>query len=686
MTDGDAFTAEIFDFTTLTRLEAVAMLADLRAQIARHNRLYYDEDQPEISDEDYDALMRRLRDLEQAWPDLLDAGSPSQIVGGTVRPVLGAVAHRVPMLSLQDVFNQDDVRDFVQRVGATFEETTVFVVEPKIDGLSVALRYENGLFTLGLTRGDGVHTGEDVTMNLRMIKNLPLTLPEPVADLEVRGEVYLPFEAFERVNARQEAIGGKLFANPRNCAAGTLRQLDPNVVRERGLALFIFNLQLCRGKTFQTHSQSLAWLAEQGFPVIPDYTLCQTADEVLQAVARIGEQRFRLPYGIDGAVIKLDDLSRREQMGATSKMPRWAVAYKYPPEKKETRLLDIVVQVGRTGRLTPMAILKPVQLAGTTVSRATLHNQDYIDALDIRIGDLVQVQKAGDIIPAVLGVNLPKRPPDARKFKLPTTCPVCGAPTEREQDSADVRCTGSDCPAQLARHIIYFASKNAMNIDGLGPATVEALLQGGYVESLADLFSLNQHRDRLIESGIIGKEKSVDNLLSGIDAARQNPLDRLLTGLGIRNIGRQAARVLAGNYPDMDSLMAADEEQLLALPDFGQVSARAVVSFFRQEQTKILIDRLKRAGVRMTGESQIAGRRPLDGLTFVLTGTLPGLSRSQAGELIEKAGGKVSGAVSAKTSYVVAGEAAGSKLDKANQLAVPVIDEAELLRLLEEEE
>ncbi|NLK89496.1 MAG: NAD-dependent DNA ligase LigA [Clostridiaceae bacterium] len=662
------------------------MLADLRAQIARHNRLYYDEDQPEISDEDYDALMRRLRDLEQAWPDLLDAGSPSQIVGGTVRPVLGAVAHRVPMLSLQDVFNQDDVRDFVQRVGATFEETTVFVVEPKIDGLSVALRYENGLFTLGLTRGDGVHTGEDVTMNLRMIKNLPLTLPEPVADLEVRGEVYLPFEAFERVNARQEAIGGKLFANPRNCAAGTLRQLDPNVVRERGLALFIFNLQLCRGKTFQTHSQSLAWLAEQGFPVIPDYTLCQTADEVLQAVARIGEQRFRLPYGIDGAVIKLDDLSRREQMGATSKMPRWAVAYKYPPEKKETRLLDIVVQVGRTGRLTPMAILKPVQLAGTTVSRATLHNQDYIDALDIRIGDLVQVQKAGDIIPAVLGVNLPKRPPDARKFKLPTTCPVCGAPTEREQDSADVRCTGSDCPAQLARHIIYFASKNAMNIDGLGPATVEALLQGGYVESLADLFSLNQHRDRLIESGIIGKEKSVDNLLSGIDAARQNPLDRLLTGLGIRNIGRQAARVLAGNYPDMDSLMAADEEQLLALPDFGQVSARAVVSFFRQEQTKILIDRLKRAGVRMTGESQIAGRRPLDGLTFVLTGTLPGLSRSQAGELIEKAGGKVSGAVSAKTSYVVAGEAAGSKLDKANQLAVPVIDEAELLRLLEEEE
>lgn len=685
MTDKDAFTAKNPDFAVLTRLEAAAMLADLRAQISRHNRLYYDEDQPEISDEDYDALMRRLRDLEAAWPDLVDDASPSRIVGGTTRPTLAAVVHRVPMLSLQDVFNQEDVRDFVQRMGAAFEEPPVFVVEPKIDGLSVALRYENGLFTLGLTRGDGVHTGEDVTMNLRMIENLPLTLPEPVADLEVRGEVYLPFEAFERVNARQEAMGGKLFANPRNCAAGTLRQLDPNIVRERGLTLFVFNLQLCRGKTFQTHSQSLAWLAEQGFPVIPDYTLCQTSDEVLAAVARIGEQRFRLPYGIDGAVIKLDDLSRREQMGATSKMPRWAVAYKYPPEKKETRLLDIVVQVGRTGRLTPMAILDPVQLAGTTVSRATLHNQDYIDALDIRIGDLVQVQKAGDIIPAVLGVNLLKRPPNARQFKLPPACPVCGAPTEREQDSVDVRCTGVDCPAQLARHIIYFASKNAMNIDGLGPATVEALLQGGYVESLADLFSLHHHRDRLIESGLIGKEKSVDNLLSGIDTARRNPLDRLLTGLGIRNIGRQAARVLARNFPDMDSLMAADEEQLLALPDFGQVSAQAVVSFFRQEQTRTLIERLKTAGVRMTGESQIAGRRPLDGLTFVLTGTLPSMSRSQAGELIEKAGGKMSGTVSAKTSYVVAGEAAGSKLDKANQLAVPVIDEAELLRLLAEE-
>lgn len=671
------------DPASLTYMEAAIRIDGLRSEIRRHNRLYYEDDTPEITDEAYDAMMQQLRALENAWPQLAADDSPSRVVGGSVRRTLREVAHRVPMLSLQDVFSESEVRDFVQRLQAETEQP-VFVVERKIDGLSVGLRYENGRFALGLTRGDGVHTGEDVTDNLRMIASLPLILPEPLPDLEVRGEVYLPIEAFEKVNIRQEETGGKVFANPRNCAAGTLRQLDPRVIRERGLDLFIFNLQLCAGKAFQTHSQSLDWLAAQGFPVSPGFFICRTADEVWQAVERIGSERFSLPYGIDGAVVKLDDLAGRERLGTTSKVPRWAIAYKYPPERKETRLLDIIVQVGRTGRITPMAVLEPVRLAGTTVSRATLHNQDNIDMLDVRIGDTVLVQKAGDIIPAVLGVNLTLRPEDARTFRLPDSCPVCGAPAERDPDGADVRCTGADCPAQLARHILYFASKDAMNIDGIGPATVEALLQAGFLASLADLYTLHEKRDRLIESGLIGKQKTVDKLLAGIDASRENPLDRLLTGLGIRNIGRQAARTLVKSFVSLDDLVQASEERLLTLPDFGQVSARAIVEYFRQPQSLELIGRLRAAGVRMTGENPPAGARPLDGMTFVLTGTLPNLTRDQAAAMIETAGGKVSSSVSAKTRYVVAGEEAGSKLDKARQLGVPVIDEEGLRSMLAE--
>ena len=665
----------------LNLIQAAARVAELREQINFHNRLYYENDAPEISDEAYDLLMRELRALETAWPQLDTEDSPTRRVGGTVRRTLREVAHRVPMLSLQDVFSQGEIVDFVNRLQKELENP-VFIVERKIDGLSVGLRYEQGRFVLGLTRGDGISTGEDVTENLRMIRSLPQNLPEAVADLEVRGEVYLTVEAFEAINARQEETGGKLFANPRNCAAGTLRQLDPGIVRERGLDLFVFNLQLCVGKSFAMHSDSLDWLASQGFPVSPGYIRCRDASEVWSAIQLIGSERFALPYGIDGAVVKIDDLAARESLGSTSKVPRWAIAYKYPPEQKETRLNDIIVQVGRTGRITPMAVLEPVRLAGTTVGRATLHNQDYIDKLDVRIGDRVLVQKAGDIIPAVISVRHDLRTAELPAYRLPERCPICGAPAEREPDGADTRCTGVDCPAQLARHLIYFASKEAMNIDGIGPATVDALLQAGYLHGLADLYLLKDQRDSLIRDGLIGKEKTVDKLLAGIEASRKNPLERLITGLGIRNIGRQAARVLARSFPDMQSIIMAREEELQALPDFGQVSARAVVEFFRQPQSRELISKLMAAGVRTDSDAVQTGSLPLSGLTFVLTGTLPTLAREQATTLIEQAGGKVSGSVSKKTSFVVAGEDAGSKLDKARQLAVAVIGEEELKVLL----
>lgn len=656
----------------------------LRAEIHYHNRRYYDDDAPEISDAAYDQLMRRLRQLEAAWPELASADSPTRRIGGSVRKALPAVRHRVPMLSLQDVFSRAEVEDFVSRIRLLLPDAR-FVVERKIDGLSVALRYAGGRLIQGLTRGDG-ETGEDVTENLRTIASLPQTLTEPLPDLEVRGEVYMPIAVFERVNARQEAAGGKLFANPRNCAAGTLRQLDPAIVRERELAIFVFNVQLAAGLTFTSHAESLAWLASQGFPVSPDWQSCQTAEAVWQAVAAIGSQRFAMPYGIDGAVVKVDSLTARDMLGNTSKVPRWAIAYKYPPEQKETRLRDILVQVGRTGRLTPMALLEPVQLAGTTVSRATLHNQDYIRQLDVRVGDIVLVQKAGDIIPAVLSVRADLRQEPLQPYTLPDHCPVCGAPALRDEDSADLRCTGTDCPAQLARHLVYFASKDAMNIDGLGPAMVETLMQGGYLRSLADLYDLPRRKPELLASDLFRtRGKSIGKLLDAIEASRTNPLDRLLTGLGIRNIGRQAAKVLAAHFTDLDSLAAATVEDLTSLPDFGLISAQSVVDFFRQEQTRHLIRRLAAVSVNLQGcQPAAAAGRPLAGLTFVLTGTLPTLGRDEATRRIEAAGGKVAGSVSKKTSYVVAGEEAGSKLTKAQSLGLTILNEAGLLDLLAE--
>ncbi len=653
----------------------------LLAEIKHHNHLYYDQDQPQISDYDYDLLTQELKDLETRWPLLKTEDSPISRVGGQVKQTLQAAQHRVPMLSLQDVFHEADIRAFIRRVQKTVPDCC-FVVEQKIDGLSVALRYVDGQYETGLTRGDG-YTGENVTDNISMIHNLPATLAEKIPYLELRAEVYMTTQQFARVNQRQEETGGKIFANPRNCAAGTLRQLNADIVRERHLDFFVFNIQMIEGKQFSSHAQSLKWLASQGFPVSPDFRICHTEDEVWQAVSEIGLNRFALSYGIDGAVVKVDDLALRETLGATSKVPRWAVAFKYPPEQKETRLNDIGVQVGRTGRLTPMAFLEPVLLAGTTVSRATLHNQAYIDQLDVRPGDIVKVQKAGDIIPAVLSVRHDLRQGNPPPWTLPDHCPVCGSKTQREGDLADLRCTGINCPAQLVRRLIYFASKNAMDIDGLGPATAEALLENGYIKKLSDLYWLKDKRDELIETGLIGKQKSVDNLIAAIERSKRHPLDRLITGLGIRNIGRQAARALASHFADLDAVAKADKEELNALPDFGVISADAVYDFFRQPQTVDLLARFKEAGLNLTSIKEQVSDSELKGKTLVLTGSLPSMSRSEAASLIEQAGGKVSTSVSKKTDYVVAGENPGSKLDKANQLGVKIIDEQTLQTLAE---
>ncbi len=669
-------------------------ISELREQLEYHNRKYYEEDSPEISDYEYDNMLRELENLENEHPEFLVPDSPTQHVGGKARLEAGKkIRHDVPMLSLDDKFSRTEIIDFVIKMRRELGEPS-FVVEPKIDGLSVALRYRDGEFVQGITRGDGINFGEDVTANLKMIKSIPQTLIEKIPYLEVRGEVYMDNKVFEEVNARQEEEGKKIFANPRNCAAGTLRMLNPQVVAERKLSIIIFNLQAVRGKDFKSHAETLDWLSNQGFQV-SKYTRCSNEDQVWEAIMTIDNNRGVYSYGLDGAVVKVDSLSDREKLGATSKVPRWAVAYKYPPEEKPTEVLNIEVNVGRTGRLTPLAILNPVTLAGTTVSRASLHNQDQIDRLDIRIGDTVMVRKAAEIIPQIIGVVTDKRPEGTSPFRIPDKCPVCGSSAVRgtlnDNEGAAIFCTNSNCPAQLARLLIHFASRPAMDIDGLGPAVVETLLEKGYLKDLSDIYYLKDRRADLIRDAITGRpnakksdtSKSTDKLLAAIERSKDNDIDRLINGLGISNVGKFAGNLLKNNFADMFAIADASFDELVGLDGFGEISAKAVGDFFAQPQTRYILERLQNAGVNMKSKAlNRLNNGIFEGATFVITGTLPTMTRDEATELIEKHGGRVSGSVSKKTTYLLAGEEAGSKLTKAQSLGIKVLTEDDLINML----
>ncbi len=658
-------------------------IESLREQLKYHGDRYYNQDDPEISDYEYDQLSLRLRRLEQESPQYQSPDSPTQKVGGKAKREAGVlVKHNVPMLSLQDVFDKEEVYSFVEKIKKEREDP-VFVVEKKIDGLSIALRYTDGKLTMGVTRGDGINQGEDVTDNVKMIEDVKTKLKDTVPYIEIRGEVYMKNEDFEAVNEKLYAAGKKLFANPRNCSAGTLRQLDPAVVKERRLSLFIFNVQEARGITFTTHSESLEWLKKQGIRVVEGSRLCKSADEVWQAIEEIGESRGSLPYDIDGAVVKVDNLKDREYFGATSKVPRWAIAYKYPPEQKETVVKEIRLSVGRTGRITPTAIFEPIRLCGTNVERATLHNQDRIDELDVRIGDTIGVRKAGEIIPEVLYVVKEKRPQDTVPFKISAVCPSCGAPTSRDESTADTRCTNINCPAQLSQHIMNFVGRNAMDIKGFGEAYVEILIQEGYLKDIADIYYLHRYRDELIEKGLIGKEKNTDKLLKAIEDSKKNDIDRLITGLGIKNIGRRAGAELKKHFKSLWDLQKASFEELIAINDVGGITANSIVDFFAVEENRVILHRLEEAGMNFMSLTQSSGEeQPFAGKTFVITGTLPTMGRPEMEELISRNGGKVSGSVSKNTSYLVAGENAGSKLTKAQELGTKIISEEELLALL----
>lgn len=642
------------------------------------NYRYYVLDDPTMDDRDYDLKLRELEELEKDHPELARADSPTKRVGGEALSKFEKVTHPVPLNSLQDVFSKEELSDFVDRMLAA-DPNTVFSVEPKIDGLSVALEYENGQFVRGATRGDG-NVGEDVTENLRTIHTIPMVLENAPERLIVRGEVFMPKTSFRRLNRTQEEQGKPLFANPRNAAAGSLRQLDPKIAAKRGLDIYVFNVQLAEGKLFTTHGESLDFLKDLGFPTIP-HKLLSKPDEIGAEVTRIDAEREKLTCDIDGAVIKVNDLAQRERLGDTAKYPRWAVAYKYPPEIKETVVEDIVVQVGRTGVLTPKAVVSPVYLAGTTVTNATLHNQDFISQRDIRIGDTVKIRKAGEIIPEILEVVLSKRPENAVPYFLPDKCPICGAKTERDEDGAFLRCTGAECPAQLSRNIAHFVSRDAMDIDGLGSAIVDALIEKGYLKSPADIYYLTPEEvGSLWQKGDTAAKK----LLSAIQDSKSRDVSRLIYALGIRQVGVKTGKVLATAFGSLDALEQAGVEALTEVPDVGEVTAGFIADWFAQPQSRHLLERLRQAGVNFQSLRQVGDQR-FAGMTFVLTGALSRFTREEATEQIENLGGKVSGSVSKKTKFVVVGENAGSKERKARELGIQILTEDEFLDLIRED-
>lgn len=646
-----------------------ARAEELRKELNHHIFRYYVENENDISDFEYDMLMRELVSIEEAYPELLTPDSPTHRVGGQADGQFEKVVHTVKMESLQDAFDISEVEDFNRRVTDTVKNVS-YVVEPKIDGLSVSLEYVNGVFTRGSTRGDG-NVGEDITANLRTVKSIPLRLKKDIPFIEVRGEVYMPRDVFYKIVEEQEINGEKLFKNPRNAAAGSLRQKDPKITSKRNLDIFVFNIQRIEGKELHSHFESLEYIKELGFKTVPFFTKFDNIGDVLKEIDRIGSVRYTLPFDIDGAVIKVDDFSQREVLGSTAKVPRWALAWKYPPEEKETTLLDVEINVGRTGVLTPTGIFSPVILAGTTVSRATLNNEDFIKEKDIRIGDTVIIRKAGDIIPEVVSVVAHRK--DSVPFEYPKNCPSCGAPVFREEGESAVRCDNPDCPAQLLRVLIHFCSRDAMDIDGLGDAVVETFVNQGLIGKISDIYRLDYEKISQLEG--MGK-KSADNIRNAVEKSKQNDLSRLLFAFGIRHIGQKASKLLTDKFGTLDNIMNASKEELLTIDGFGEVMADSVIEFFSLEQTKQMISKLKEFGLNMESQRTIKDNR-FEGMTFVLTGTLTNFTRNEAQEIIESYGGKAASSVSKKTTYVLAGEAAGSKLKKANELGVKVISEEE---------
>ena len=653
--------------------ERIKQLTD---QLNEANHLYYVLDNPTMPDFEYDRLLRELENLEAEFPQFALPDSPTRRVGGEALSKFEKVNHPVPLMSLQDVFSLEELDEFLLKILQDYPETE-FTVEPKIDGLSVALEYENGVFVRGATRGDGV-VGEDVTENLKTIYSIPMTIPDAPARLIVRGEVYMPKKSFEKLNAVQEIEGKPLFANPRNAAAGSLRQLDPKIAAKRGLDIFVFNVQLAEGVSFKTHEESLEYLQKLQFKVIP-WSKIGVVEEINEEILAINENRDQLPCDIDGAVIKVNNLALRAVLGTTAKFPRWAAAYKYPPEIKPTIVEDIVVQVGRTGVLTPKAVVRPVRLAGTTVTNATLHNQDFISQRDIRIGDTVLIRKAGEIIPEILEVDISKRPSLSVPYFLPACCPICGAPTQKDEDGAFLRCTGVSCPAQLSRNIAHFVSRDAMDVEGLGASIVDALIEKGLLKTAADIYYLSLADVKsLWQKGDTAAKK----LLSAIEESKNRDLGRLIYALGIRQVGAKTGKSLASHFGDLDSLMHASVEELTALSDIGAVTALSIYDWFRQEQSVEIVEKLRNAGLNFKSLQQITDTR-FAGLTFVLTGALTKFTREEATERIESFGGKVSGSVSKKTSYVVVGENAGSKERKALELGISILTEDEFLDMLQ---